>query len=136
MCRKRCRGRSRTRIRHEDVSKILGPIEFKIACMHCVCSRINLNPTCQQSQAVASKIVNKITTRNSLKLLALHFTVSLSDSATKNNSASSVMSNNNSKTNLEKNATKPSNKRHIKRRPRSKSKKLKGQSFYTLKELT
>ena len=35
--------------------KFLGPIRFKIACIHCIYSRIHLNSTCQQSQEVARK---------------------------------------------------------------------------------
>ena len=90
--------------------KFLGPIEFTIACMHCIYLRIHLNSTYQQSQAVASKIVNKVITRKSLKLLAFPSIASSSESATKNNLASSVPYNNNSKSKHVKNGTKPFNK--------------------------
>ena len=110
----------------ERFQKFLGLIEFSLARMSFVSPRICLNSACQQSQAVAGKILHKRMTRNSPKLMALPSTASSSDSATKNNPASSVPSDNDSKSKHVNNATKPSTKKYFKRLSRSKSKKIKG----------
>ena len=94
----------------EMFQKFLGSNEFKIACVCGIAPRIHMNSTCFQEQAVARETLNKRLTRKSLKLLAFPSIASSSESATKNNLASSVPYNNNSKSKHVKNGTKPFNK--------------------------
>ena len=94
----------------KTLQQFLAPMCFTIAFICCIFLRVLNNSTRHQAQAVASKIVNKRATRNSLRLSCLPYTATSTNSVTNDYSASSATYTIKSKSKDEKKVPKPSNK--------------------------
>ena len=89
--------------------EFIGQINFTTSFIYCMCPRVKRSSTYEQAHLVASKIVDKKETRKSLRQLSLHVKEII------NHSSSSTTLNNLLHSNLDKKASKPTNKTSFKR---------------------